>query len=77
MLSTLASSTTAGGAEGVPRLHPAWVVLGAVTVCFHLGLIFYGLTPALVSRPIHLALALPWILILAARTPSSAGAAGC
>ncbi|WP_445158220.1 TRAP transporter permease [Halomonas sp. E14] len=69
MLSTLASSTTAGGAEGVPRLHPAWVVLGAVTVCFHLGLIFYGLTPALVSRPIHLALALPWILILAARTP--------
>lgn len=68
MLSTLASSTTAG-AEGVPRLHPAWVVLGAVTVCFHLGLIFYGLTPALVSRPIHLALALPWILILAARTP--------
>ncbi|MCE8051632.1 TRAP transporter fused permease subunit [Halomonas daqingensis] len=69
MLSTLASSTTAGAAEGVPRLHPAWVVLGAVTVCFHLGLIFYGLTPALVSRPIHLALALPWILILAARTP--------
>ncbi|MCE8030597.1 TRAP transporter fused permease subunit [Halomonas daqingensis] len=69
MLSTLTSSTTAGAAEGVPRLHPAWVVLGAVTVCFHLGLIFYGLTPALVSRPIHLALALPWILILAARTP--------
>ncbi|MCE8036768.1 TRAP transporter fused permease subunit [Halomonas sp. MCCC 1A11062] len=50
-------------------MHPAWVVLGTVTVCFHLGLIFYGLTPALVSRPIHLALALPWILILAARTP--------
>ncbi len=69
MLSTLSSSTTGSDAEGVPRLHPAWVVLGAVTVCFHLGLIFYGLTPALVSRPIHLALALPWILILAARTP--------
>ncbi|WP_234259591.1 TRAP transporter fused permease subunit [Halomonas sp. MCCC 1A11062] len=69
MLSTLSSSTTGSDAEGVPRLHPAWVVLGTVTVCFHLGLIFYGLTPALVSRPIHLALALPWILILAARTP--------
>ncbi|WP_302139257.1 TRAP transporter permease [Halomonas alkalicola] len=50
------------------RLHPAWVVLGAISVIFHLGLIFYGLTPALVSRPIHMALALPWILILMART---------
>ncbi|MCC5883094.1 MAG: TRAP transporter fused permease subunit [Halomonas sp.] len=67
MLSTLSSSSAAAGEA--PRLHPAWVVLGAVTVCFHLGLIFYGLTPALVSRPIHMALALPWILILAARTP--------
>jgi TRAP transporter 4TM/12TM fusion protein len=69
MLSTLSSSTTGSDADGVTRLHPAWVVLGTVTVCFHLGLIFYGLTPALVSRPIHMALALPWILILAARTP--------
>src|SRR5690554_2241809 len=50
------------------RLHPVWVVLGAISVIFHLGLIFYGLTPALVSRPIHMALALPWILILMART---------
>ncbi|MDI5985701.1 TRAP transporter fused permease subunit [Halomonas sp. M4R5S39] len=55
--------------EPVSRLHPAWVALGTVTVVFHLGLIFYGLTPALVSRPIHMALALPWILIFAARTP--------
>ncbi|MCE8022427.1 TRAP transporter fused permease subunit [Halomonas sp. MCCC 1A11036] len=61
----------AGSAVGhdAPRVHPAWVLLGAVTVVFHLGLIFYGLTPALVSRPIHMALALPWILILSARTP--------
>ncbi|WP_409525313.1 TRAP transporter permease [Nitrincola sp. MINF-07-Sa-05] len=50
------------------NIHPAWVVLGAATMIFHLGLIFYGLTPALISRPIHLALALPWILIFAART---------
>ncbi len=70
MFSTLSSSPTAeAGGMGAPRLHPAWVVLGAATVAFHLGLIFYGLTPALVSRPIHMALALPWILILAARTP--------
>src|SRR5690554_6507601 len=51
------------------RLHPVWVVLGAISVIFHLGLIFYGLTPALVSRPVHMALALPWILIFMARTP--------
>lgn len=50
-------------------LHPAWVALGALSVMFHMGLIFYGLTPALVSRPIHMALILPWILIFAARTP--------
>ncbi|WP_030072064.1 TRAP transporter permease [Halomonas alkaliantarctica] len=50
-------------------LHPAWVALGAMTVIFHIGLIFYGLTPALVSRPIHMALILPWILIFAASTP--------
>ncbi|MFO7909837.1 MAG: TRAP transporter fused permease subunit [Halomonas sp.] len=51
------------------RVHPFWVALGAVSVVFHIGLIFYGLTPALISRPIHMALALPWILILAAHTP--------
>ena len=67
-LSLLSSSADAGG-ETTSRLHPAWVVLGAISVIFHMGLIFYGLTPALVSRPIHMALALPWILILAARTP--------
>ncbi|WP_201296907.1 MULTISPECIES: TRAP transporter fused permease subunit [Halomonadaceae] len=71
MLSTSSSSPLAGSAVGhdVPRIHPAWMLLGAVTVVFHLGLIFYGLTPALVSRPIHMALALPWILIFSARTP--------
>ena len=46
---------------------PAWraVMLGAavILVIFHLGLIFSGLIPNLVSRPIHLALALPWIFL--------------
>ncbi|MGO2132157.1 MAG: TRAP transporter permease [Halomonas sp.] len=54
--------------ESDTRPGPVWVMLGAVTVIFHLGLIFYGLTPALVSRPLHMALVLPWVLILAART---------
>lgn len=51
------------------RMSAGWIALGVVSVTFHLGLIFYGLTPALVSRPIHMALALPWILILMAKTP--------
>lgn len=55
--------------EPVSRPHPIWVMLGAATVIFHLGLIFYGLTPALISRPLHMSLVLPWILIFAARTP--------
>ncbi|MEM7059475.1 MAG: TRAP transporter fused permease subunit [Pseudomonadota bacterium] len=44
-----------------------WVVLGALTIAFHLGLIFSGLVPNLIARPIHLALALPWVLIHAAK----------
>jgi hypothetical protein len=32
-------------------------------VVFHLGLIFSGLVPNLVSRPLHMALALPWICL--------------
>ena len=44
----------------------AWPALGALLIAFHLGLIFYGLVPNLVARPLHLALALPWVLILAA-----------
>ncbi|WP_299828249.1 TRAP transporter fused permease subunit [uncultured Roseobacter sp.] len=37
-------------------------------VAFHLALIFSGLVPNLVSRPIHLALALPWILLAGAQS---------
>ncbi len=51
-------------------LRLLWAGLGALTVAFHLGLIFYGLVPNLISRPLHMALALPWILIFA----SAAGA---
>ncbi|WP_370213463.1 TRAP transporter permease [Roseovarius sp.] len=44
------------------RLVPVLLALGLVV--FHLGLIFSGLVPNLVSRPLHLALALPFILIV-------------
>ena len=40
-------------------------VLGAVSIAFHVGLIFSGLVPNLVARPIHMALALPWIFLFA------------
>lgn len=38
-------------------------ILGALTIAFHLWLVFSGLIPNLISRPIHLALALPWIFL--------------
>lgn len=50
----------------MPKLAPRdiiWPVLGIVTIAFHLWLIFAGLIPNLVSRPIHMALALPWIFL--------------
>ena len=45
--------------------HAIWVGLGAVTIGFHLWLIFSGLIPSLVSRPLHMALALPWVFVFA------------
>ncbi|SDD56105.1 TRAP transporter permease [Ruegeria marina] len=43
-------------------------LLAAVLVVFHLGLVFSGLVPNLISRPLHLALALPWILLVPGQT---------
>jgi hypothetical protein len=40
---------------------------------FHLGLIFSGLVPNLVSRPLHMALALPWIFLFAAKAAGERG----
>lgn len=45
-----------------------WLGLGALTTIFHLGLIFSGLVPNLVARPLHMALALPWVLVFAMTT---------
>jgi len=47
-----------------------WPLLGAVSIVFHLWLIFSGLIPNLISRPLHMALALPWVLVYIAKTPS-------
>ena len=40
-----------------------WIALGALSIGFHVALVFSGLVPNLVSRPLHLALALPWVLL--------------
>ena len=45
-----------------------WIVLGLASIAFHLGLIFSGLVPALIARPIHMAFALPWLFIFPAKT---------
>ncbi|MEM8648914.1 MAG: TRAP transporter fused permease subunit [Pseudomonadota bacterium] len=39
-----------------------------ILVVYHLSLIFSGLVPNLVSRPIHLALALPWIFFFSGKS---------
>ncbi len=43
-----------------------WIerLLAAATVGFHLWLVFEGLISNLVSRPLHMALAVPWVLLL-------------
>lgn len=45
------------------RFQASWAVLGLLMMVAHLGLIFYGLVPNLVSRPLHLAMILPWVFI--------------
>jgi len=44
------------------------LALAGLLIAFHLGLIFSGLVPNLVARPLHMALALPWIFVFGART---------
>ncbi len=44
-----------------------WIALGATSIVFHVWLIFSGLIPNLISRPLHMALALPWVLVFSAR----------
>ncbi len=46
-----------------PWLRRGWIGLAVLLVGFHIGLIFSGLVPNLVSRPLHLALILPWAFL--------------
>ena len=48
--------------------HLFWLGLAALMVAFHLGLIFSGLVPNLVSRPLHLAFILPWVFVFGAKS---------
>lgn len=41
--------------------------LATTSVVYHLYLIFSGLQPNLVTRPLHLALALPWVFVIGAK----------
>ncbi|WP_340109589.1 TRAP transporter fused permease subunit [Pikeienuella sp. HZG-20] len=54
--------------EPAPRRHPIWVALGAASIGFHLWLVFSGLVPNLIARPLHMALALPFAMVLTARS---------
>ncbi|HEY5634057.1 MAG TPA: TRAP transporter fused permease subunit [Burkholderiaceae bacterium] len=56
----------------VPRPGLVVTLFGVVTVGFHLYLVFSGLIPNLITRPVHYLLALPWIFVF---TPSGSSAA--
>ena len=40
-----------------------WIGLGTLSIIFHIWLIFSGLVPNLVSRPLHMALVIPWVFL--------------
>lgn len=63
---SLFNASDEGALSGTARLF--WCTLGAVSIGFHIWLIFSGLVPNLLSRPLHMALALPWVLIFMAKT---------
>jgi TRAP transporter 4TM/12TM fusion protein len=46
-----------------------WAGFGFLSIIFHLTLIFSGLVPNLISRPLHMALALPWAFVFLSNTP--------
>ena len=63
----------AAAARWLQRIAPP---LALVAVGFHLWLIASGLIPNLVSRPVHMALALPWIFLFDTRAGRLARASG-
>ena len=57
--------------DGFAFARVSMIICAGLLVAFHLALIFSGLVPNLVSRPLHLALALPWIFLFAGNTRSA------
>ena len=55
-------------AIGIIQWKILWIALGSLCIIFHIGLIFSGLVPSLIARPLHMALALPWIFIFPAQS---------
>ncbi|MEX0282038.1 MAG: TRAP transporter permease [Arenibacterium sp.] len=45
-----------------------WLILAIALVGYHLALVFSGLVPNLVSRPLHMAFVLPFVLVLGAKS---------
>lgn len=52
----------------MPSSRLCWAALGGLSIFFHLYLIFSGLIPNMVSRPLHMALALPWVFLYLAKS---------
>jgi len=76
---TLAASDPAEAAAAGPQpsLRSRLVLAAAAaSVVFHLYLIFSGLVPALVARPLHLALAIPFVFVFARAAGPWARASG-
>jgi TRAP transporter 4TM/12TM fusion protein len=44
-----------------------WLILALGVVVYHIALVFSGLVPNLVSRPLHFAMVLPWVFLFPAR----------
>ena len=63
-----ADAPLAGPLRAISAVQWATGALALGTVGFHLYLVWSGLIPALVVRPLHLMLALPWIFLLSAPT---------
>jgi len=45
-----------------------WIFFGFISIFFHIFLIFSGLIPNLISRPLHMALIIPWIFLYNKKT---------
>ncbi len=52
--------------NGKATFELLWSVLGLASISFHLYLVFSGMVPHLISRPLHMALAAPWTLVFLA-----------